>query len=47
MQAKQMEKIEELTIYLIEMKKQIDSLKTEIDLLKNENIKLKAKKSKN
>ena len=35
MQALQMEKIEELTLYLIEMKK-------EIEVLKNENIVLKA-----
>ena len=29
MQAKQMEKIEELTLYLIEMKKEIEALKKE------------------
>lgn len=36
MQAKQMEKIEELTLYLIEMKKEIDQLKKENAILKNE-----------
>lgn len=35
MQAKQMEKIEELTLYLIEMKKEIDQLKKENENLKN------------
>jgi hypothetical protein len=40
MQAKQMEKIEELTLYLIEMKK-------DIEILKKENIDLKNKLSKN
>jgi hypothetical protein len=34
MQAKQMEKIEELTLYMIEMKKEIDSLKKENQSLK-------------
>jgi hypothetical protein len=34
MQAKQMEKIEELTLYMIEMKKEIDSLKKQNEILK-------------
>jgi hypothetical protein len=34
MQAKQMEKIEELTLYMIEMKKEIDSLKKQNEVLK-------------
>ena len=37
MQAKQMEKIEELTLYLIEMKKEIDVLKQQNHLLKSKN----------
>lgn len=36
MDAKLMEKIEELTLYLIEQNKQIESLKTEITALKNQ-----------
>lgn len=35
MQATQMEKIEELTLYLIELKKEVDNLKTENATLKN------------
>ena len=37
MQAKQMEKIEELTLYMIEMKKEIDVLKKENEVLKSKN----------
>jgi hypothetical protein len=37
MQAKQLEKIEELTLYMIEMKKEIDLLKKENEALKNNN----------
>ncbi|TPD66966.1 coiled-coil domain-containing protein [Flavobacterium microcysteis] len=37
MQAKQMEKIEELTLYMIEMKKEIDSLKKENSELRKKN----------
>ncbi|MBC7641120.1 MAG: TMF family protein, partial [Flavobacterium sp.] len=37
MQAKQMEKIEELTLYLIEMKKEIEILKSENKSLKSKN----------
>jgi hypothetical protein len=36
MQAKQMEKIEELTLYMIEMKKEIDSLKKQNELFKSQ-----------
>lgn len=39
MQAKQMEKIEELTLYLIEMKKEIDTLKKKNQELKEKIIK--------
>ena len=37
MQAKQMEKIEELTLYLIEMKKEIELLKKENSIIKAKN----------
>ena len=37
MQAKQMEKIEELTLYLIQMQKEIDTLKKQNELLKSKN----------
>lgn len=42
MQAKQMEKIEELTLYMIEMKKEIDTLKKE-----NQSLKILVEKPKN
>ncbi len=34
MQVKQMEKIEELTLYIIQLKKEMDLMKEEIDVLK-------------
>jgi uncharacterized coiled-coil protein SlyX len=42
MQALQMEKIEELTLYLIEMKKEIDTMKKE-----NKTLKILVSQSKN
>lgn len=35
MQVKQMEKIEELTLYIIQLKKEMDNMKKEIDYIKD------------
>ena len=44
LQTKQMEKIEELTLYLIQMNKRLNELEKENDLLKNEVKELKTTK---